>query len=158
LLRRYAQTGRPDLFAALDVPLALLAASSRGAPSPDLVAALAEALPLSGDERLLSASRDIAASAPLHWRRLPRVEALRWLDSGLMLAAALTGTAERAAGASLAQAAIEEVERSIGRDYLPGEGLGADAGVRAHVAAANALISAYITTGRLAYPMLAEEL
>jgi hypothetical protein len=53
--------------------------------------------------------------------------------------------------------AIDELERIVGATYRPGAGVvgGAPA---AHVAAASMLLTAFELTGRVPYPMLAEEL
>ena len=54
-------------------------------------------------------------------------------------------------------AAIDELERVIGRAYKPGDGIvGGD--LNDHARAASTLLTAYEVTGRLPYAMLAEEL
>ncbi len=64
----------------------------------------------------------------------------------------------------LLQAAIDELERIVGRAYEPGEGLlqapGRDVPgtLEDHVTASAALLAAYRATARLPYSMLAEEL
>lgn len=155
LLRVYAATGRDDLERALGASLATAAGASHEheplATRAGWLRLYAEAARLSDDPRLRHAAETLAsglqaaaAAATLCADRADAVEAV--------LAACRAIDARR-----FAPPAVEELERLVTADYAPGSGLrGRSAGDS--VAVALALVAAFEVTGRLAYPMLAEEL
>jgi hypothetical protein len=85
------------------------------------------------------------------WRRI------EWLHA-LGDAASVSDGSELAAlvGRAL-PGAVDAMEHAVRQAYEPGDGL-VGASCRAHLAAASALLAAFDMTGRLPYPMLAEEL
>jgi hypothetical protein len=90
-----------------------------------------------------------------------RIDQLRqgWTSDGIEDATAAIGACLHAARLDahrwLIPEAIDRLELIVGRAYRPGEGIGTFGD---HVRAASALLTAYSLTGRLPYPMLAEEL
>lgn len=164
LLRRYGETGRADVRGALEAALAggleRQATAETIAERAAWLALFTEALGLSFDERLLEAATALIASLRRGWGRTAEVDV-----ASLSVDAAL-----RACGvldpASIAPEAVDELERIVAAAYRPGEGLAHNAHGRAaasgqladHVGLASALLTAYEISGRLPYPMLAEEL
>ncbi len=175
LLRCYAATGRTDLQVALEPALARALADHTGARTAlecaAWLGAFAEALPLSSDVRLRDAADALASSLRAEWG------AAGAPPSG----ASLAGVIERAASIEaclrasgfltidgLVADAIDELERLVASTYRPGEDFlsgaarepppGPDETLAARLAAAGMLLTAYEITGRLPYPMLAEEL
>ena len=162
LLRRYGATDRGDLRGALEPALAAglerqaLAISVRERAA--WLALFAEAMTLSADARLLDAATLLVAALQRDWGGPCSVE-----GSAVSVDAAL-----RACGVldlpSIAPHAVDELERVVAAAYRPGEGLveahaGEDGGRLAnHIFLASALLTAYEISGRLPYPMLAEEL
>ena len=154
LLRRY-QTGALSAPRNSEAIGQALAASLQSSWDEQSVSARApwvevfvDAAAFSDDDRLVVAIRDLT-------------DALResWTASSLAERCAALGSCLYAARLepfqSIAADAIDELERVIGRAYEPGEPLGSRAD---QVSAASALLVAYSLSGRLPYPMLAEEL
>jgi hypothetical protein len=173
LLRRYVASTRRDLGDALSL---MLAAALEAAVAADTIrdraawlALLADAAPIADDERFATAGRDLVERLRGAWP----IDAST--AGGLAASAASVDACLRAAdvlvpATTIVQAAIDELERSVGGAYRPGEGLvlgraragahatGAAADAPAHVACAGALVTGFDVTGRLPYSMLAEEL
>lgn len=171
LLRRYAMTGRADLEAVLGPALArALDASARERADAERSAWLVlfvQAAAISRDERVREAVAELAADAVSEWSvEAPRRRvdaAMRSMDACFQAADLFSGE-ERAE--KLIVEAVEALERVVGPQYRPGEGvghiIGDPAGIRGRlrdqVATASALLAAHAWTGRLPYSMLAEEL
>jgi len=155
LLRQFATTDREDVRGTLGQALTAALEQYEDAPSlADRAAWLSlfrEAATISDDPRLLAAAGNLIAGLRRDWRSNVRVaDAARAVDACLY-AADLDPEAAR----SIITAAIDELERIVGRSYDPGEGIGS---YDDHVRAAAALVTAYEVSGRLPYAMLAEEL
>jgi hypothetical protein len=164
LLRRFRETDRDDLRAALEPALAGgLERQAMAESIGDRAAWLtlfAEALTLSADDRLLGAARTLLASLQAGWGRTSELD-----DAAISVEASL-----RACGvidmSSIAPAAVDELERLVAATYRPGEGLAhsvqrrdAAAGRLAdHIFLSSALLTAFEISGRIPYSMLAEEL
>ena len=144
LLWRYTATAREDLSEIVGAALARALTAHAGAAPADGVEWLllfAEALAWSDDERLTAAAGSLLAgldAAP------PSPSAI---EACLRAAAALGDRARTAAR-------VDDLERIVRSAYEPGEGVGG----RDEFGVASALLTAYEITGRLPYPMLAEEL
>jgi uncharacterized protein YyaL (SSP411 family) len=165
LLRRYMATGRDDLREAIEQGLTrALEGTVSGPDAASWLETLSEASAISDDERLRVAIGEIAAALRGAWPGRGSLAAA--LESvGACLCAATT-MADPAAATHLIAAAVDELERVIGRVYRPGEALprslerpdDSDGALGDHVEAASALLTAYAATGRLPYAMLADEL
>ncbi|HEY7286064.1 MAG TPA: hypothetical protein VH497_11505 [Vicinamibacterales bacterium] len=152
LLRLYATTGRDDLADAAGLALAAALRDYATAPSPvDRSAWLetfVDARALADDPRVGEAIACLAAE-------------LRgaWTDGSVVVAASALDACVRAAmldeHRSLAQPAVDQLERIVKASYRPGSGVGHCAD---QITLAGALLSAYQLSGRLPYSMLAEEL
>jgi len=155
LLRHFAATEREDVRELLGDALTVALASHADEPSVGGRAAwltlFREAAVLSDDERLGAAAGDLVASLRRDWRSNATVADASYSVETCLRAADLDP--DRAG--LLITAAVDELERIVGHSYGPGEGIGDYAD---HVRAAGALLTAYETTGRLPYAMLAEEL
>jgi hypothetical protein len=163
LLRRYRDTDRADVRAALGAALAHALEEGPAAPSVDARAdwltALVDAIAISDDERLRLVAADLASALEHEWGRAVQVEALmRSIDACLI---AIHVFQPR----TLVQKALDELERVVGAVYRPSEGMAdviAGPPARGRLAdqmrSASALLTAYSLTGRLPYSMLAEEL
>jgi hypothetical protein len=142
LLAEYAATGRDDLVAivgaALGRALQQQGESASADPAPWLLL-FADAAVWSDDERL----RETAAAL---MQTTAAVDAST--IEAVLHAAAAVGDAPRVS------AAVDELERLIGRRYEPGDGVDA----ADQFAVASALLTAFDISGRLPYAMLAEEL
>jgi uncharacterized protein YyaL (SSP411 family) len=166
LIRRYAATGRDDVRDAVSGALARAlteVASLGGDVASAWIGVLVEAAAMTDDDRLPEAVAALAGSLRQAWPGRDTVgEAMTSVDAVLKAADLLTPEAGEAA---IVQS-IDELERVVGRAYHPGEGIAhslarpdeADGNLDDHVCAAMALMTAYGRTGRLPYPMLAEEL
>jgi uncharacterized protein YyaL (SSP411 family) len=100
------------------------------------------------DERVRAAVEELSARLAGEWPALGDAEAA----AGSIDACLLAGSAlERSA---LLSAAVDELERLVGRVYRPGQPLGS---AGEHVRLASALLTAFAITGRIPYAMLAEE-
>jgi hypothetical protein len=130
----------------------------------DWLTLFAEASSVSEDERMREAVSTLAT-------RLRRAWPARGLVAPAMRSAGACLTAVQALEHSkdahdLMAAAVDEMERIIGRVYRPGEPIArslqqpdeADGEFSDHVDAASTLLTAHEITGRLPYSMLAEEL
>jgi hypothetical protein len=168
LLRHYVSTQRDDLRDPLGVALAqALAVTSDETDTRARAAWLVlfvEAAAITDDDRILRAADALVGGLRAAWP----------VDSasaaGLIASAVSVDACLRASSlfdpSELVPPAIDELERSVGGAYRPGESLLVartflvnDAEVLAtHVHAAAALLTAYEITGRLPYSMLAEEL
>jgi hypothetical protein len=154
LLRRYqsgASSDRNDdetigraLANALDHQVADASVAGRAA----WVELFVEASALSNDERLVPAVGALTAGLRTSWATGPLADQCTAI-AGCLHAAALPAFRSGAADA------VDELERIVGRAYEPGEHIGSFAD---QVRAASALLVAYALSGRLPYPMLAEEL
>jgi hypothetical protein len=194
LLRRYAATGRDDIRDALGRGLGrgLDAIESPDLPPPlaghqvsfsgpdeaqrskagrsgaddlaDWLTLFAEASSISEDDQMREAVSTLAT-------RLRRAWPARGLVASALRSAGACLTAVQALEHSkdvhdLMAAAVDEMERIIGRVYRPGEAIArslqqpdeADGDFSDHVDAASTLLTAHAVTGRLPYSMLAEEL
>jgi hypothetical protein len=157
LLRVYAATGRDDVGAAIGRALAAaMAGVSRDASieeRADRLLLFVEAAQLSDDARLLeaatAAATDLETACASH-------AAISFGARAAAVHAVLTACALVDAQ-RFAPPAIDEVERLVASAYAPGKGL-QDRSPAESVTVALALLAAFDVTGRLAYPMLAEEL
>lgn len=152
LLRVYAVTGRDDLASVLGSALGSAAAVSRdrepAARRAEWLRLYGEAARLTDDRRLHDAAEAIAAGL----RETPGSCAEQAAAVQAVLGACSILDAQR-----FAPAAIDQLERLIVADYEPGDGLRGRT-IDEVAAVALALLAAFDVTGRLAYPMLAEEL
>lgn len=170
LLRHYVAHGRDEvatgLSAALTFALDRRPSDTLSDDRPAWLSVFVEAQSVSDDERI---GVEVAALADALRREWPArggvAQAMRSIAACLDAA----GIAPRVqkdppVGDGLLAAAIDELERIVGRAYEPGEGLsrapGSDARgtLEDHVHTAVALLAGYRVTGRLPYSMLAEEL
>jgi hypothetical protein len=173
LLRRYAMTGRSDLEAVLGPGLAqaleigLAEADEDGSAWLEL---FAEAGSLSGDERV----RDAAAGLAARIAAAVAASEARTVASAMQAIHACLRAADLFAGgeaaASLVVQSVDALERIIGPNYQPGNGMPHLAGGQSpprgrtpgtlsdQMQTASALLEAHAWTGRLPYTMLAEEL
>ncbi len=164
LLRRFRETDRADLREALEPALAAglerqTLADTIGERAAWLML-FADALILSADDRLVEATTALLASLQRDWGRTGEVgDAAVSVDAAIR-ASSLLGLS------SIAPDAVDELERIVAGSYHPGEGLAhnlhggaSDRGRLAdHIFLASALLTGYEISGRLPYPMLAEEL
>jgi hypothetical protein len=157
LSRRYAAAGGADIQAALGPALArAVDRSLAGAPTAAWLACFVEARAISDDPLIADAIASLTARLRATWpaagtpaATLPGVEAC------LAASAVLPPSTAHA----IVPDAIDELERVIAGGYEPGEGLVSPHGsLIDQIEASSALLSAYAVTGRLPYPMLAEEL
>jgi hypothetical protein len=152
LLRLYLETGRDDvmeraglaLAAALrDYPLAVETLEQSA-----WLETFVDAHALADDQRVAEAVSHLTGVLRGAWASESVAHAAVALDA--CLRAAMLD-----AHRSLAQPAIDELERIVKIAYRPGRGVGVCAD---QIAMAGALLSAYRLSGRLPYSMLAEEL
>ncbi len=170
LIRSYVTTGREEvaagLSAALTVALEHRPSETLSDDRPAWLLAFLEAANVSDDERVSEEAAALTAALRSEWPvRSPSPQAMRGLASCLTAVVLARRVPEDPPGDDgLLQAAIDELERIVGRAYEPGEGLlqapGRDVpgSLEDHVTAAAALLAAYRATARLPYSMLAEEL
>jgi hypothetical protein len=155
LLRHFAATDRDEiretLGHALTAALESYNAESSVAGRAAWLLLLRAAAALSDDERLALAAGGLTASLRRDWGSAMSVADAAYAVEACLRAADLDADA----AGPLVTAAVDELERIVGRAYGPGEGIGDYAD---HVRTAAALLTAYDTTGRLPYAMLAEEL
>ena len=170
LLRNYVAHGRDEVATGLSAALAFALdrrpSDTLSDDRPAWLSVFVEAQSVSDDERI---GVEVAALADALRREWPArggvAQAMRSIAACLDAA----GIAPRVqkdppVGDGLLAAAIDELERIVGRAYEPGEGLsrapGSDARgtLEDHVHTAVALLAGYRVTGRLPYSMLAEEL
>jgi hypothetical protein len=147
LLRGYASSGRDDFRDPLETGLAQaleVATDSSSETSAPWLILFAEAAAASDDERVRAEASNLASKARMIWGATRSV--------GL---AALSVDACLRANLDM-QAAIDELERIIATAYEPGQGI--EGTLHDEMAVAGALLTAFSTTGRLPYAMLAEEL
>lgn len=174
LLQQYAATGRDDLGevlsrALLDVldirsPQAPRGLRRTDGDEADWLRVLVGACSVSHDRRLVDRATAMISEMRRGWPSYGAVEPAMCSIEACLLGASLLPSA--AAISDLVTDAIDELERIVGLAYEPGVGLttrvGDDQGdefeLDDQVAAASALLTAFSVTGRLAYPMLAEEL
>jgi hypothetical protein len=154
LLRSYSATGRDDVRDAIEPALAHaleLAPSSLPDELPRWLLLFSEAAVMSGDDRLPSMAAGLAANLRSTWGRdrQPLDIAASGVDA--CLRASTLGAID-----DLARFAIDELERLVGATYQPGHGVSER--LADQIAVASALTTAYQTSGRLPYSMLAEEL
>jgi hypothetical protein len=164
LLRRYLATDRVDLRVALEPALAGALQSQVIADTTGQRAAwltlFAEVATVSDDARIHAAGADLVRALREEWGRVTEVEA-----GAASVDACLAGC-HLVDPQSIVPDAIDELERVVAGAYRPGGGLAHSldqpCGVRGrladHVRTSSALLAAYELTGRLPYPMLAEEL
>jgi len=169
LLRRYGATDRADLADAFGLALAR-AIESRAfddsrAPSErtDWLMLLSEASKMSEDERLPATAANLVSSLRQDWSHLQLVEPLASSIDACLTAAEILDP--RGDPRELVPHAIDELERVISGAYRPGDGMASSVGERNvprrlgdQVRSASALLTAFSSTGRLPYAMLAEEL
>jgi hypothetical protein len=152
LIRLYQLTGREDLGDSVGNALAAaLARPEHGSTVIDRASwlgLLVEARTLSDDDRVSAAIELLIDQLRDAWVSSRVEDAATALDACLLAA----GLPEHRA---LASDAIDGMERVIAATYRPGAGMGAFAD---QVRTASALLTAYALSGRLPYPMLAEEL
>jgi hypothetical protein len=152
LLRFYATTGREDLShqAGLSLAGALrdygAAASVRDRSA--WLEVFVDARTLAEDDRVAEAVADLTGSLRADWTVASTADRAAATDACLR-AAALPEHRD------LAAEAIDQLESIVKSAYRPGRGVGACAD---QIGVATALLSAYQLSGRLPYPMLAEEL
>jgi hypothetical protein len=161
LLRAFASTADDRSRVLLEPALAReLASEASHDTDPDRWLLLVEALEISEDQELAGAVTNHASYCRRQWpSRGPVGPAAQRLDFTLA-AGLLLGHASWVADA------IDELERILGIAYEPGEGVAqmlttrsrARGDLSTHVAVAHALFRAFDISGRLAYPMLVEEI
>jgi len=152
LLRMYARTGREDLAEHAGLALAAALRDYSTASSPLEQSAwldtFVDASSLADDPRVAEAIT-----------RLTGELRTAWTAGTVAVAAAALDACVRAAmldeHRSLAQPAIDQLERIVRSAYRPGSGVGRCAD---QITLAGALLSAYQLSGRIPYSMLAEEL
>jgi hypothetical protein len=164
LLRRYLATGRADLGQALEPALAgALQCQATAETTGERAAWLAlfsEAVMVSDDVRIRAACADLIGALRQEWGTVTEVEA------GAASVDACLAACHLFDPQSIVPQAIDELERIVAGAYRPGEGLarsidesgGPRGRLADHVRTSAALLTAYEITGRLPYPMLAEEL
>jgi hypothetical protein len=164
LLRRYLATDRADLRVVLEPALAGALESQAIAETTGERAAwltlFSEAAAVSDDARIHAAGVDLVRALRQEWGRVTEVEA-----GAASVDACLAGC-HLLDPQSIVPDAIDELERIVAGAYRPGDGLahaldephGARGRLVDHVRTSSALLAAYELTGRLPYPMLAEEL
>jgi uncharacterized protein YyaL (SSP411 family) len=155
LLRHFATTDQEDVREMLGEGLTSALASYPDEPTVVGRAAwlslFRDAAALSDDARLLEAAASLIAVLKGDSHSASRVA-----ESACAVDACLRAADLDPGGAgALIPAAVDDLERIVGRSYGPGEGIGEYAD---HVRAAAALVTAFELTGRLPYAMLAEEL
>jgi hypothetical protein len=162
LLARYRASDRHDLGEALGLMLArAFDAPLHTGPLRQRTAWLAvamDSLALTDDARAAAAADAIVATLEQDWMSAGTVEA-----RAIAIDACLSAV-ERPPAHALAPAAIDALEHIVAHAYRPGDAMAhaidgverGNAGDQIHTAAA--LLTAYELSGRLPYPMLAEEL
>jgi hypothetical protein len=152
LLRLYLETGRDDLMERAGLALA---AALRDYPfavatleQSAWLETFVDAYALADDPRVAEAISQLTPMLRAAWASASVAESAAALD--VCLRAAMLE-----AHRSLAQPAIDELERIVKMVYRPGSGVGVCAD---QISMAGALLSAYQLSGRLPYSMLAEEL
>ncbi len=170
LIRSYMTTGREEvaegLSAALTAALEHRPSRTLSDDRPAWLLVFLEAANVSDDERVGEEAAALIAALRSEWpARSPSAHGMRGLASCLTaVVMAPRVQKDPPVDEGLLQAAIDELERIVGRAYEPGEGLlqapGRDVpgSLEDHVTAATALLAAYRATARLPYSMLAEEL
>ena len=165
LLRRYCATDRADLRDALEPGLAnALRCQAAAATIGERAAWLtlfAEAAAISDDDRLQAAGADLIGALRQEWGRVDDVG----IGATAVDACLLAGS-HMLDPQSIVPDAIDELERIVAAAYRPGRGLarsvsdpgGARGALADHVFTSSALLTAFDFSGRLPYPMLAEEL
>jgi hypothetical protein len=165
LLHRYRATDRADLRDALEPGLAnglaCQAAAQTTDERPAWLTLFAEAAVISDDERLQAAGADLIAALRQEWGRVAEVGI-----GAAAVDACLRAGSQMVDPQSIVPGAIDELERIVAAAYRPGRGLarsvndpgGARGALADHVRTSSALLTAYDFSGRLPYPMLAEEL
>jgi len=166
LLRRYAATGDPELLHTLEPALADAVYAATDAPAgdrPQWILLFVEACAWSPDDRLRDAltsltdrviEQDFTAGRTGHLFR--------------SISAALAGAAahpDEACGREQLRRAIHAMEDLVSASYQPGAGVVQEIPATGHraralpdqIAAATALVAAYLESARLPYSMLAEE-
>jgi uncharacterized protein YyaL (SSP411 family) len=115
-----------------------------------------EALAISDDERLETASTELVGELMSAAAAAPRIADVCCAIEACLCALPLD------AGSRVASAAIDRLEYVIAHAYRPGEGVAvresSEVQIDDQLAAAAALLTAYHSTARLPYAMLAEEL
>jgi hypothetical protein len=163
LVRRYLSSEGDGVRDALG--LALAQALSHAATDETVIgragwlALLAEAATVADDERMVPAVAELIDGFHRAWPRMTRLSEVSSSVDACLRATAIVNPD------GLVQDAIDQLERVIGAGYRPGEGLLCERdGLHTHGSAddhfrgASALLTAFETTGRLPYSMLAEEL
>ena len=165
LLRRYCATDRADLRDALESGLAYGLRAQATAETTDERAAwltlFSEAAAISDDDRVRAAGVDLIGALRQEWGRVAEVGM-----GATSVDACLLAGSHMLDPQSIVPDAIDELERIVAAAYRPGSGLarsmndrgGARGALADHVRTASALLTAWDFSGRLPYPMLAEEL
>jgi uncharacterized protein YyaL (SSP411 family) len=165
LLRRYCATDRADLRDALEPGLTnALRCQAAAATIGERAAWLtlfAEAAVVSDDDRVQAAGADLIGALRQEWGRVDDVGTGAAAVDACLLAGGRMLDAQ-----TIVPDAIDELERIVAAAYRPGRGLARSVsepgGVRGaladHVFTSSALLTAFDFSGRLPYPMLAEEL
>jgi uncharacterized protein YyaL (SSP411 family) len=164
LLRRYLETDRDDVRLALEPGLASALQCQAAAETTDQRAAwltlFSQAATVSDDQRIAAAGAELIERLRREWGGVTEV------DAGAASVDACLAACHLLDPRSIVPDAIDELERIVAAAYRPGEGLagpahgpaGARGRLADHVRTSSALLTAYELTGRLPYPMLAEEL
>jgi hypothetical protein len=164
LLRRYVATDRADLRLALEPALASAlqcqAIAETSVQRAAWLTLLAEAARVSDDARIHTAGADLIGALRQEWGRMTEV------DAGAASVEACLGGCHLLDPQSIVPDAIDQLERIVAAAYRPGDGLarainepdGPRGRLADHVSVSSALLTAYEITGRLPYPMMAEEL
>jgi len=170
LLRHYVAHGRDEVATGLSSALAFALdrrpSDTLSDDRPAWLSVFVEAQSVSDDERI---GVEVAALADALRREWPARAGVAQAMRSIAACLDAAGIAPRvlldpAVDDGLLAAAIDELERIVGRAYEPGEGLSCALGSDArgtledHVHTAVALLAGYRVTGRLPYSMLAEEL
>jgi hypothetical protein len=164
LLRRYLASDRADLRVALEPALAAALQSQAIAETTGQRAAwltlFSEAATVSDDPRIHAAGAGLVRALRQEWGQVTEI------DVGAASVEACLAGCHLLDPQSIVPDAIDELERIVAGAYRPGDGLAHSltqpCGLRGrlvdHVRTSSALLAAYELTGRLPYPMLAEEL
>lgn len=153
MLRRYAATERDDIRDRLEPALtrAVEQPSPVGADRAPWLMLFAQAATASPDERLRAAAVKLMASLRKDWGHETDVANTAAAIDACLVASGVCEARDVVADA------IDELERIIGLNYRPGEGV-LPGRLVVQVRAATALLTAFGLTARLPYSMLADEL
>ena len=159
LLGRYASTDREDVGEALG---RALAAALEQAPSVSGLAErtawtllFAQAARVSDDPRVRDAATSGVGQLSVLWSSDGGSRGVNDISARMRAIEACLVAAPVVESPNLLGAAVNELERLVAAHYEPGQGMGA---LEDQLATASTLLTAHALTGRVPYPMLADEL